>query len=187
MQNLIEQISKKTFVTPELRSRIENDFEIIETTKKDLILEEGRQAHYLYFVEKGILHNFYYHDGKQITSWFYEENQFISAWYSFYYQKPSFESIECLEDSILYRISFEKQQHLIHDFPAYGNFARILSEEMLATLDYFSKNWSFLTAQEKYVSMKTYFPQIELRVKLGLIASFLGISQETLSRIRSRK
>ena len=187
MQQLLQNISTKAHLSPELRARIQSDFELIETKKGDKILHEGNRANYLYFIDQGILHNYYYQDGKQITSWFYAEDQFITAWYSFYSQKPSFEEIECLEDCILYRISYTNFQKLIADFPAFNNFARLLSEQMLAFLDEFSKGWSFLSAKEKYLLLKQHFPEVELRVKLGSIASFLGITQETFSRIRSEK
>lgn len=186
MQNLLQKISKKAFLSSELREKIVTEFEQIETKKGEIILNKGNKANYLYFIEKGILHNYYFHDGKQVSSWFYSENQFITSWFSFYSQNSSFESIECLEDCKLYRISYTNYQKLIADFPAFGNFARLLAEEILTLLDEFSKSWSFLTAKEKYELLLTYFPQIELRVKLGLIASFLGISQETLSRIRAK-
>ncbi|MCT4629104.1 Crp/Fnr family transcriptional regulator [Winogradskyella sp.] len=187
MQDLLLYISERAYVTPELKKAIFTAFQTIEVKKGDTILEEGQRAKYMYFVNKGILHNYYHHDGRQVSSWFYFENQFITAWSSFYSQKPSFETIECIEDCILFRVSYSDYQKLIADFPAFGNFTRLLAEEILVILDEFSKSWSFLSAKEKYQSLRSYFPQIELRVKLGLIASFLGISQETLSRIRAEK
>ena len=187
MQGLLHEISNRCFLSPQLQSRIVTNFERKEVTKGDQILIQGNKANYLYFIEKGILHNYYLHDGRQVSSWFYSENQFITAWSSFYQQKASFETIECLEDCILYRISFNDFQKLIADFPAFGNFARLLAEEILIVLDEFAKSWSFLSAKEKYEQFLNYFPQIELRIKLGLIASFIGISQETLSRIRAEK
>lgn len=187
MQNLLQYISTRAYLSPELKERLTSSFEIIKTKKGDLVLSDHQRARHLYFIEKGILHNYYYHDGRQISSWFYTENFFVTAWHSFYTQKPSYEEIECLEDCILYRISYADYQSLIADFPAFGNFARLLAEEMLAFLGEFSKAWSFLSAKEKYELLQKHFPGIELRVKLGLIASFLGISQETLSRIRAGK
>ncbi|WP_062055413.1 Crp/Fnr family transcriptional regulator [Aquimarina longa] len=184
MQSLLQEISNRCFLTPELQQHIAINFEEILVRKGEKILVQGNRANYLYFTKKGVLHTYYYHDGKQISSWFYAENYFITSWYSFYAQNQSFEEIECLEDCILYRISYKNYQRLIADFPAFGNFARLLAEEMLTFIDKFSKGWSFLTAKEKYDLLLTYFPDIELRVKLGYIASFLGISQETLSRIR---
>ncbi|WP_299522717.1 Crp/Fnr family transcriptional regulator [Winogradskyella sp.] len=187
MEDLLYNISQHAYLTPELQRAISNAFQPVETKKGDKILQEGERANYLYFIEKGMLHNYYFHDdGRQVSSWFYSENQFITAWSSFYLQKPSFETIECLEDCVLYHVSFTDFQKLIADFPAFGNFARLLAEDILATLDEFTKSWSFLSAKEKYQLLLKHFPQIELRVKLGLIASFLGISQETLSRIRAQ-
>jgi len=187
MQNLLQYISTRCFVDSELKERIQLDFERIELPKGSQLLEVDQRCHKLYFIDQGVIHNSYFIDGREITSWFYAENQFVTAWYSFYSQKPSFEGIQCLEDSVLYAISFEKYQNMIADSPAFGNFARLLAEESLAFLDFFSKGWSFLSAKEKYQMLEEFFPNIEQKVKLGLIASFLGISQETLSRIRGKK
>ncbi|WP_420573871.1 Crp/Fnr family transcriptional regulator [Kordia sp.] len=187
MQNLLQEISKHCFINPSLLKRLQTDFERKEITQNTTILTQGSKANYLYFIENGTLHNYYYHDGKQISSWFYKEQQFITSWHSFYGQKPSFEEIECLEDCILYQISYDNYQKLIADFPAFGNFARLITEEILIFLDEFNKGWSFLSAKEKYQTLLSFFPDIELRVKLGYIASFLGISQETLSRLRTQK
>lgn len=184
MQKLLQNISNKCFINPKLQKRISTDFELLEVKKGTKLLESGNKANYLYFVESGILHNYYYHEEKQVSSWFYIENQFNTSWFSFYSQKNSFEEIEVLEDAVLYRISYQNYQKLIADFPAFGNFARLLAEEMLSFLDEFTKAWAFLSAKEKYNLLLHYFPTIELRIKLGYIASFLGISQETLSRIR---
>lgn len=187
MQVLLKHIAERIHLDPALEERIVQDFVRVEATRGKLLLREGVRADYLYFIEKGVLDNFYYHDHKEVTSWFYIEGQFITAWYSFYNQTASFESIRCLEDCTLYSISYDAYQKLMADFPAFNTFARLMSEEILSTLDIFSKSWSFMSAKEKYSILHEYFPQIELRVKLGLIASFLGISQETLSRIRAGK
>lgn len=186
MQNLLQYISTRCFVSPELRIRLHHDFTEIHVPEGEVLLQSSKTAKKLYFIDQGLVHNFYYHNGKEVTSWFYSESQFVTAWYSFYSVKPSFEEITTLETCVLYEISYDKYQKLIADFPAFGNFARLLSEEMLAFIDYFSKSWSFLSAKEKYNLLQDNFPKLEQRVKLGRIATFLGISQETLSRIRSK-
>lgn len=187
MQTLLQYISTRCYVDTELREKINTSFERIELSKGTSLLKQDQVAKKIYFVEKGALHTYYYHDGKQITSWFYTEDHFVSSWYSFYSQKPAFEEIVSLEDCVLYSVSFDQYQKLIADFPSFGNFARLLAEESLAFIDYFSKAWSYLSAKEKYNLLLQYLPDIEQRVKLGHIASFLGISQETLSRIRGKK
>lgn len=186
MDSLLEYISQKVQIGQELHQQILQYFEEVEAKKGDVLLQEGKTAHYLYFIEKGFLHTCYNNDGKKVTSWFYEEYQCITSWASFYAQKASFESIECLEDGILYRISYQNFQKLISTFPEFNDFARKLTEEILIVIDEFSKSWSFLSAEQKYKVLLEYSPKIELRVKLGFIASFLGISQETLSRLRAK-
>ena len=156
MQNLLQNISTKAHLSPELKTQLETGFEKIEVKKGTKILSSNKQARHLYFIEKGILHNYYYHDGRQVTSWFYSEDFFVTAWHSFYTQQSSFEEIECLEDCILYRISYTDYQALIAEFPAFGNFARLLAEEMLAFLDEFSKGWSYLSAKDKYDLLLKY-------------------------------
>lgn len=188
MQQLHQYIAQRAFLNHRLKQRIESDFELISVAKGKIVLQEDSRPHYLYFINQGLLHNYYFlEDGRKVTSWFYAEHHFVTAWSGFYQQKPSFEIIETLEDCELYRISYSNYQKLIADFPAFGNFARLLAEEMLSFIDEFSKGWSFLSAKKKYQLVLSYFPDVELRVKLGLIASFLGISQETLSRLRASK
>ena len=187
MQKLLQEIKKKCFINKSLEEKIKENFKLITTKKNDVIQIDGNRAKYLFFIEKGIFHSFYYFNGKKKTSWFYSENQFVSSWISFYSQKPSEETIESLEDGILYKISYSDYQKLIKEFPEFNNFARTLSEEILVFLGTFIMGWSSLTAKEKYQLLLSYSPSIELRVKLVDIASFLGITKETLSRIRAGK
>lgn len=186
MQDLLDHIGSRCTLTPALSERIQSDFEEIHTQQGDHLLTQGMRAIRIYFVSKGVVHNYYYHNGKEITSWFYQEGFFVTSWHSFYAQRAGFESVQCLEDCTLYALSHAKYLQLIADFPAFGQFARVLAEETVSYLDYFSKSWAFLSAKEKYEVLHTHFPKIEQRVKLGQIASFLGISQETLSRIRGK-
>lgn len=188
MTELIKYIKEKVNIDHDLENQIKSSFELVHAKKGDYLLREGNRAKFLFFINKGILHNYYHHsDGRKISSWFYDEFQFITSWSSFYRQKVSFESIECLEDCELFRISYADYQRLIHTYQSFSQFARLLSEELLVAIDEFSKNWAYLTADEKYKLLLYYCPQIELRVKLGLISSFLGISQETLSRLRAKR
>lgn len=152
-----------------------------------MVLSDGQTCRKLYFLEKGTLRTFYYHMERDITSWFYKEGNLMSSWYSFYNQTPGFEYIETLEDTTLWAISYQKYQQLLQRSFEFQQFGRLLAEEQVAFIDYYSKGYMFLSAKEKYNLLIAHFPDIELRVKLGHIASYLGISQETLSRIRAGK
>ncbi len=151
------------------------------------MLKEFKHVRKLYYIEKGIFRTYYIHNEKEITSWFYTENQFLTSWSGFYNQETSHEYIEALEEATIYSIEYSAYQKLINSYPSFERFTRLLAEEQLAFIDSFFKGYLFMTASEKYKLLLSIIPDIELRVKLGYIASFLGISQETLSRIRSIK
>jgi hypothetical protein len=187
MDKLIQQIAAKINLSPTLKTAIESSFIREEIPKKKQLLREFQYCRKLYFLEKGTVRTFYHHEGKEITSWFYNEDNFVSSWHSFYSQNPSFEYIETVEDSILYSIEYHDYQKLLNNNTDFERFGRLMAEEYIIFIDQYSKGYMFLSAREKYDQLLSYFPDIELRVKLGYIASFLGITQETLSRIRSKK
>ena len=187
MQNLLQIISSKVRISEKLESAIVGTFRKETISKNEFLLKEFQYCRRLYFLDKGTVRTFYYHKEKDITSWFYREGHFLTSWYSFYTQKASFEYIETLEECTIYSISYTKYQKLILEFPQFERFARLLAEEQTAFVDNFSKGYMFMSAKEKYDLLLSIFPDITLRVNLGHIASFIGVSQETLSRIRRRK
>ena len=78
-------------------------------------------------------------------------------------------------------------EQLYQESPQFERFGRKMYEQQLAYLDAFYKGYLFMTAKERYDLLLSVFPDVTQRVNLGHIASFLGISQETLSRIRAKK
>jgi len=187
MKKLIAHFRTLIPVSLELETAIYNSFHRKEVQKKEILLREYRHVRKMYFIDTGMFRTYYYHNDKEITSWFYYENQFLTSWHGFYKQEVSYEFIEAVEDCTVFWIDYFAYKKLIEEYPKFERFARILAEEQLTFLDIYSKGYAFMSAKEKYQLLLGYFPDIELRVKLGYIASFLGISQETLSRIRSSK
>lgn len=174
-------------MTTQLSDAIKARFERIEFKSGDLINDGNSVIRHLYFLESGTVRTFYYHDGKDVTSWFYIENNFFTSWYSFLQQDAFSEPIEALEDCVAYRISKADLDQLYSDHHEFESFGRRLLEESLSFIDYFYKGHGFVSAKEKYDALIAIYPDITQRAKLGHIASYLGISQETLSRIRGRK
>lgn len=186
MDQLIEQISLLSTISDELALTIRETFSTEQHKKGSLLLEQGHYCRKLYFLNKGIVRSFHYDKGKDISSWFYKENDFVTSWHSIINHQPSFDNLEVLQDcTTLHSISIERYNDLMDQFPAFQKFGRKLAEIQLAFLDYYSRGYGFLSAKERYDLLINHFPDIELYVKLGHIASYLGISQETLSRIRS--
>ena len=187
MENLIQRIKSITLISENVETAIRKVFKKELFQKKAILLREGQYCRKLYFMDKGLVRTYFSYKDKDVSTFFYSENLFFTSSYSFYSQAPSFEYIEALEDSQVYSIGYDDYQKLMTDFPTFGAFGRIYAEQQLAYIDFYQKGYAFMTAQEKYFLLLEMFPGIELRVKLGYIASFLGVSQETLSRIRGQK
>jgi len=160
---------------------------IEQIEKNTILVREGQIARRLYILVAGTARTFYLHNGKDITSWIYKEHTPFTTWYSYLEQKPSFENIEILEDATLASFSKDTLENLYHQHPKLEHFGRKLVEQQLSFLDSFYKGYLFMSAREKYDLLLSVFPDVTLRVNLGHIASLLGISQETLSRIRAKK
>ena len=160
-------------------------FEKEGVEKNALLVCEGQVCKKLYFVETGLGRSYYLKkDGKEITQWFFAEGKPMSSVESFFQQTPSLYYLEILEDSIVHSISKEKLDLLFKKYHRVEKFGRILSTEMLTKVVNKLNAVQFQTARERYDYMLKEFPDISNRVPLGNIASYLGMTQETLSRIR---
>ena len=159
---------------------------IEDLNKGHLLLEEGKTCKRLYFIVKGTVRTYHYQNGKDITYWIYPENSILTSWHSYILRKPASEYIETTEASTLVSLSYDQWQELYLKHPKLERFGRLILEEQMSSLDDFFKGYYFLTAKEKYELLMNAFPSITQRANLGHIASMLGISQETLSRIRGK-
>lgn len=155
-------------------------------TKGDYILEEGKVCNYLYFVEQGCLRGYYNLDGKEVTYWLSTEGMFATSFYSFISRKPSYETIRALEDSSLIAIHFDDLTSLYKDFHEIETLGRLVNERYYLQLEERTYALQFLSAKERYEKMLSNNPTWLQRISLGFLASYLGITQETLSRIRGK-
>lgn len=187
MSTFLDYIGRYTSLSTALAQDLQGSLEVNAYAKGHILLNEGRVCHRLYFLENGTARTFYYRDGKDITSWIYPEQLPFTAWSSFLSGEPSFEYIEILEDATVHSITSNQLESLYDNYPSLERFGRRLVEEQLHFLDQFYKGYLFMTAREKYDLLHSIFPDVTLRVNLGHIASFLGVSQETLSRIRRQQ
>ncbi len=160
-------------------------FEKETVQKNTLLVKEGQVCSKLYIVEKGVGRSYYLkEDGKEITQWFFVEGQFMSSIESFFQQNPSLYYLEMLEDSVVYSITRENLDLLFARYHNMEKLGRLLSTEMLTRVVNKLNAIQFQTARERYDYMLNEYPDIVNRVALGHIASYLGMTQETLSRIR---
>ncbi|SPZ94201.1 Uncharacterised protein [Sphingobacterium multivorum] len=119
-----------------------------------------------------------------MNSWFGEENQIFGSILPVYTEKPSFENIQLLEDSEIYAISVDDLNELYRIYPELNLIGRKIAEEVCIILEERIMSLHTKSAVERYQSLIRLQPNLLNRINLGHIASYLGITQETLSRIR---
>ncbi len=186
MQQLLNHIQNYSPLSAAAQNALEDCFEKVTLPKNDFLLTEGQICRHLYFLESGALRGFYNLDGKEITHWFGFEKDFVTSFHSFITHEPAVENIQLLEGSILWAISKETLTALFNQYHEIERLMRIAYEKYYIRLEERFVNAQFKTASERYENLLQQTPHIIERVPLGFIASYLGISQETLSRIRSK-
>lgn len=139
------------------------------------------------FVSQGLLRSFYTIKGKETTTYFLQTGSFAAALSSFLQMKPAVENIQALEDSELIVISRKDLFKLYDENWKWQQVGRVLIENYYIVLEQRSISLQSLSAQERYNIFLKEFPNVIKTVPLHHIASFLGITPETLSRIRSQK
>jgi CRP-like cAMP-binding protein len=184
MTNLIAFINNFQELDFETEQAVKKYF-IKEVYKKnEFIIEAGKVCSKVYFVESGLVRRFYFEDGDEVTNWIYYSNQFVTSLSSFFEQKPSFDFFQACEETIAYSISYADEQILL-EYPLFSKFHIKQLRFYLSKLNEFHHLYKLMNAQEKYLYLLTSFPQIIEKAKLKYIASLIGVSQETLSRIRA--
>lgn len=172
-------------VSDSLKSELLKIAKKTSISKGDTLIEMGERCSDIYFIEKGLLRGFYFLEEKEITNWFAQEGEFATCFYSFIVQKNSFETIQALEDTELMKISFSDLQALYKNYPETERLGRILTEIYYIRLEERLLNIQFKSAKERYTSLLENRANLIKRAPLGQIASYLGITQETLSRMRA--
>lgn len=156
-------------------------------SKNEHLLTEGKRCRHLYFLERGALRGYYNLEGKEVTHWFAFSPEFVTSFHSFITEQPAVESIQLLEGSVLWSVSKEALTQLMNEHHDIERLVRIVYETYYIRLEERFVNAQFKTAAERYQNLLAQAPHIPERVPLGYVASYLGISPETLSRIRSKR
>jgi CRP-like cAMP-binding protein len=155
--------------------------------KRQYLLQEGDVCKYTAFVERGLLRTYIIDEkGNEPILQFSAEGWWIADLYSFLTNEPSRFNIEALEECELLLITKSSWDILLQKVPAFERYFRILIQNnLIATQKRLISSFSE-TAEEKYTKLINNFPGCIQRVPLHMIASYLGITPETLSRIRSQ-
>ena len=155
--------------------------------KDYLLIREHSVSDYIYFIEKGIARIYYYKNNKEITEWIAMDRQFFLSITSFFQRTPSHLIIQMLESSEVYGIHYADLMELADKHHDVERLLRKMMTGSLIMSQVRMESIQFETAQQRYDRLLKNSPHIIQRVPLSYIASFLGVTLETLSRIRSQK
>ncbi|MDR6570043.1 MULTISPECIES: Crp/Fnr family transcriptional regulator [Chitinophaga] len=185
MEALFTLLSQLGPVSDDLKAKISNKLQFAEFKRKQIVLKQEDVCDHLFFVSKGLLRAYYDKDGEDVTSWFMMDNDFIVSVLSFFERSKSHEAIEALEDCELAYIHYDDLMYLYAHSLEFNIIGRKLTEY------YYCRSEERLLAMRKQKASDRYdfllqkHPELIKRVPSAYIASYLGISRETLSRIRS--
>jgi len=183
---LLDYFRQRAKLSPDTERRLEQMFQTVEFAKGTRELEPDSFSKKIYFIEKGLARTFYYRETKDITHYFFMENDFYAPIDAVFFQHPSPYGLEFLEKSTVRVANYPELERLMDETAELQQYARIL---LISFLQRFSERLNaiqFQSAQDRYQNMMERHPDILLRVSLGHIASYLGISQQTLSVIRGQ-
>jgi CRP-like cAMP-binding protein len=155
--------------------------------KDHFLLREQAVSDYVYFIEKGVARIFYHKSGKDITEWIAMDEQFFLSITSFFERVPSHLSIHTLEPSSVYGIHHNDFMALAEKYHDIERLLRKMVTKSLILSQIRMDSIQFESAQQRYHRLLNDAPAIIQRVPLNYIASFIGVTSETLSRIRSHK
>jgi CRP-like cAMP-binding protein len=159
-------------------------FHMMEIKKGKHLLTPGKDCDYLAFIQEGCFRVYYYDiNGKDITTWFSFSEMVITDLLGLYTTGKARFYVEALEDSILYKITKHDLENLYKEYPAYIQLGRKFAEEALTMLMQRTMSLHTKSAEERYKELLV-IPDFMRKIPLKFLASFLGITDTSLSRIR---
>ena len=165
---------------------LESFFTFRQVPKRFKLTEEGKIARELYFINKGLLRLYYTKDGGEITAYIFKEGLFASSYDSFLRRTPSIQTLETLEDADLLVINYEDLHQLYELLPKMNTLARKVAEQRFINAQFVLSSYILDSPEERYRKFAVQHSELLLRVPHHMIASYLGITPVSLSRIRKR-
>lgn len=186
-EKLFENIRKKITITEKEEEVCRSLFIPKKLRKRQYLLQQGDVSKYTAFVEKGLLRSYIIDDkGTELIMQFAPEGWWINDMYSAITGEPAEQNIDAIEDSELLLLTNQAYDQLMQEAPVFERFFRLQLQNSFVALQRRLKGNITLTAEEKYKNFIHSYPNIVQRVPQHNIASFLGITPESLSRIRKQ-
>lgn len=184
---LLSHIQNKVEINDEQKNLIKTFFTIKRLKKKQYLLQEGDICKCLSFVSKGLLKSYFSDEkGNEHINMFAFEGWWISDFNSFIHQEKAVLTIDAVENTEVLMITLENYEKMMLEVPSMDRYFRILYQNSLVTKDHRLIVSNGYTAEEKYLQLARKNPEMMKRIPHSLIASYLGLAPETISRIRKK-
>ena len=174
-------------MTPEESEAVDKAFHVEYHSKGSILLQPDSLSQKFMFIEKGLLRTFYTFNDKDVTHFFFDENSFLATIESIFFNKTDPYGRQALEDCVLRTIHSRDFASLTKKIVNMKEFAFLVAVDVCKLFADRIFSLQFQNAQERYANLLEVNPTILLRAPLGHIASYLGITQQTLSVIRAKK
>ena len=185
MQDIFKQVYQHFLLSETDIETIKLCHEKVSFKKGEFLLKEDEMADEYYLLEKGLVRAFVQDfDNNEITTEFFCENEIVIVTSSLFQRMPSKENLQTLTDCTLWKIDFEKFQELFHSIEGMREWGRAWFTFQLFTMKQRSLGMITETAKNRYLKLMKDKPEILLNAPLKQIATFLGITDTSLSRIR---
>lgn len=186
-EQLFNAFSGFLAMSERLKAEIVTRSKIIRVSKKQILLNATETSNHIYFIISGAIRIFYLNrDGEQSNTWFLFENDLAISVYSFFTSEASFEYMETMEPCTLIALNKQQLDWMYQNIVEFNIIGRKMTELYYIRNEAQANALRMLTATERYELLVKTSPQILKRVSLSNISSYLGISAETLSRIRKK-
>lgn len=184
--SFIEKLNGLHTLNSEAKTFLEGCIEETEYRAGQKLLEAAQICRKVYYIKNGLIRAYYLNDGNEVTSRFMEDGYIFTSWLSFYTQQPGHEYAEAIEHTIIESITYEDIQNLYSMFPEININGRKIVEHAFYLSEQRTQLLRKHTAEEKYEIFISESPTLLQRVSQKQIASYLGMNEETLSRVRTR-
>src|SRR4030095_978144 len=184
---LLKYMHEHLKLSEEFSEKFDDIFRHKHVKKGDILFRPEGFSQKIIFIETGLIRTYYLKDGKDITFLFFPENSFLTPVECVFFNRPAPYGWEALENCEIRIAPFRDFELLFSQVPGMEKFFRMLVINVLHTVAEKLYSIQFQTAQDRYKSLIESQSDILLRAPLGDVASYLGITQQTLSVIRSGK
>ena len=180
-----ELARKYSTMTHEELDTLESILVPMKFAKGDMILKEGDLCDSIYYIEKGLIRQFYFKNGKEVTEHLGEDHTIVMCIESLFKEEPTRLQVEALEPTLMYGLPKKRlEEEAIHNTNIQMLYRKILEESLILSQVH-ADLVRFESAQNRYKKMCKLSPQVILRAPLVYIANYLQMTPETLSRVRA--